>query len=286
MAAEIAEDATALIAWINNHGKVRKIFDEAQAIVSKDCNAGKIIILEALELSVLQKRAAIIDAEVVVATSTERERPKKDATRFCALIEDRTFWSGLETVLGDLEPICLVRLEKRWLDCDQPALLLALILNPFEMLSCFGPNAGLNYFKCGKLILYMCRRMKNRPDNPDTAEERAVKEREVSKAVLQYSSGTGEFSDWAADREEWEDIYDNADPILVWDSWKGTRELRELAEFAIVLLQIVANQAGCERTFSKVKVQQTDHRNRLKLDKIDQATKARLLFWLCHAILT
>ncbi|KAJ6599551.1 hypothetical protein B0H10DRAFT_2231203 [Mycena sp. CBHHK59/15] len=231
MAAEIAEDATALIAWINNHGKVRKIFDEAQAIVSKDCNAGKIIILEALELSVLQKRAAIIDAEVVVATSTERERPKKDATRFCALIEDRTFWSGLETVLGDLEPICL--------DVSSH---------------------------------------EKSPRQPGYGGGAAVKEREVSKAVLQYSSGTGEFSDWAADREEWEDIYDNADPILVWDSWKGTRELRELAEFAIVLLQIVANQAGCERTFSKVKVQQTDHRNRLKLDKIDQATKARLLF--------
>ncbi|KAJ6605629.1 hypothetical protein B0H10DRAFT_2229081 [Mycena sp. CBHHK59/15] len=35
MAAEIAEDATALIAWINNHGKVHKIFDKAQAVVSK-----------------------------------------------------------------------------------------------------------------------------------------------------------------------------------------------------------------------------------------------------------
>jgi hypothetical protein len=43
------------------------------------------------------------------------------------------------------------RLEKRWNDYDQP-LLLALILNPFE-LSCFGPKAGLNHFNCLDLIV-------------------------------------------------------------------------------------------------------------------------------------
>ena len=36
MAQEIAEQATDLIGWINNHGKVRKIFDDAQKQVSKD----------------------------------------------------------------------------------------------------------------------------------------------------------------------------------------------------------------------------------------------------------
>ncbi|KAJ6619207.1 hypothetical protein B0H10DRAFT_2217065 [Mycena sp. CBHHK59/15] len=45
MAAAIAEDATALIGWINNHGKVRKIFDDSQAIISPDSNAGRVIIL-------------------------------------------------------------------------------------------------------------------------------------------------------------------------------------------------------------------------------------------------
>ncbi|KAJ6596517.1 hypothetical protein B0H10DRAFT_1960178, partial [Mycena sp. CBHHK59/15] len=44
MAAVIAEDATAIISWINNHGKVRKIFDEAQKTISLD-RLGKIIIL-------------------------------------------------------------------------------------------------------------------------------------------------------------------------------------------------------------------------------------------------
>jgi hypothetical protein len=210
----IAEDATGLITWINNHSKVRVIFDAAQRTISE--NAGRIIVLaylvanltrwtthfvvfmrlfilrEALESAVLQNRLTIIAAQVGAATSTEGARLKEDAEKYCALIRDRSFWDGLETVLGDLEPICLgtninqkdsirpdqvlltiagiflrfaehpepevkvsmlKRLEKRWLDCDQPVFLLALILNPFEKLSCFGPNANLNQLKCRNMLL-------------------------------------------------------------------------------------------------------------------------------------
>lgn len=180
----IAEDATALIGWINNNSKVRKIFDVAFCRL--------FALRQSLQLAVLQKRSAIIAAEVGAATSTEAVRLKEDAERFCALIEDTTFWNGLETVLGDLEPVCLgtninqkdstrldqvlltiagiflrfsdhpepevrtkmlIRLEKRWKDCDQAVFILALILNPFEKLSCFGPNADLNQFVCLDLII-------------------------------------------------------------------------------------------------------------------------------------
>ncbi|KAJ6623131.1 hypothetical protein B0H10DRAFT_1787102 [Mycena sp. CBHHK59/15] len=124
--------------------------------------------------------------------STEGDRLKEDADRFCALIEDASFWNGLEMVLGDLEPICLgtninqkdltcldqvflmitgiflhfadhpeeevktcmlIRLEKRWKDCDQHVFLAALILNPFQKLSCFGPNTNLNHFKCLNMLI-------------------------------------------------------------------------------------------------------------------------------------
>ncbi|KAJ6596559.1 ribonuclease H-like domain-containing protein [Mycena sp. CBHHK59/15] len=336
MAALIAEDATSMIAWINNHGKVRKIFDQSQEIISKDRNAGRIIILaylvanltrwtthfvafarlfllrHALQLAVLQSRSAIIVAEVGAATSTEGERLKEDAERFCALIEDTSFWNGLEAVLGDLEPICLgtninqkdstrldqvllsiagiflrfadhpepevkkqmlIRLEKRWKDCDQPVFLAALILNPFEKLSCFGPNANLNQFKCLNLLIALYRRMKSRPDNADTAEQKKNKESQVSKAFMQYLSGTGDFVDFNA--ASWEGLYDNVDPIQVWQAFAGSSHLAELAEFAIMILIIVANQAGCERTFSRTKIEQSDHRNRLGLEKIDKRTKIK-----------
>ncbi|KAJ7105348.1 ribonuclease H-like domain-containing protein, partial [Mycena epipterygia] len=338
-AAILAEDATALIAWINNHGKVRKIFDESQRVISADRNAGKIIVLaylvanltrwtthfvafmrlfilkQALQLAVLQKRTAIIAAEVGAATSTEAVRLKEDAEKFCALIEDASFWIGLETILGDLEPICLgtninqkdstrldqvlltiagiflrfsdhpepevrtsmlKRLEKRWKDCDQPVFLLALILNPFEKLSCFGPNANLNQLKCRNLLIVQYRRIKSRPDNEDTPEEKKTKEAAVSKAFMQYLSGTGDFVDF--DVEEWKELYDhqeNEDPIAVWEALADSGLVSELAQFAIVILHIVANQAGCERTFSRTKIEQADHRNRLGLEKIDKRTKIK-----------
>jgi len=45
------------------------------------------------------------------------------------------------------------RLEQHWKDCDQPIFLLALILNTFKGLTCFGEQAGLNHFKCLSMLL-------------------------------------------------------------------------------------------------------------------------------------
>ncbi|KAJ6628155.1 ribonuclease H-like domain-containing protein [Mycena sp. CBHHK59/15] len=304
MAATIAEDATGLIAWLNNHGKVRKIFDTSQKIVSMQ-NLGHYIILaylianltrwtthdvafaqlfflkEPLQLAVYTRRKDIIEAQVGAAVSTEGECLHVDAEKYCALIKDEAFWHGLETVLGNLEPICLgtninqkdstrpnqvlltiagiflhfsdhpepevkslmlVRLEKRWKDCDQPVFLAALILNPFEMMTY-------------------------------TAADRKVKEGQVSKAFVQYLSGSGDFRDFNA--KEWEEIHESTDPVMVWEALAGSSHITELAQFAIIILQIVANQAGCERTFSRTKIEQSDHRVRLGLDKIEKRTKIR-----------
>jgi hypothetical protein len=45
------------------------------------------------------------------------------------------------------------QIEKHWKDCNQPLFLLAVILNPFEGLSSFGENAGMNHFKCNNLLI-------------------------------------------------------------------------------------------------------------------------------------
>jgi hypothetical protein len=63
------------------------------------------------------------------------------------------------------------------------------------------------------------------------------------------------------------------DPAGVWRAFETADETRELAKFAILLLKIVVNQAGCERTFSDLKVKQTDRRNRLGLEKLEKMTK-------------
>jgi hypothetical protein len=147
---------------------------------------------DALKLEVMQHRSGLIKAQVGAATSTEKLRLTEDAETHCALIADHSFWDGLEHVVGDIEPICygtninqkdstradqvlltlvgmylhfhnhpipevatgmIKRLEKRWKDCDQPLFLLAVILNPFEGLSCFGEQAGMNHFKCNNLLI-------------------------------------------------------------------------------------------------------------------------------------
>ena len=214
-ASYISELATSLIGWLNNHGKVRKLFDKAQGQISLD-RTGYVIVLaylvanltrwtthciafsrlhdlrDALKLAVLQRREAIIKAQVGAATSSEKRTLQVEAEKHCDIIEDSTFWNGLEVVIGDIEPICyatninqsdctrpdqvlltlvgmflhfadhpepmvrdgmMKRLEKRWKECDQSLFLLALILNPFEGVSCFGEQSGMNHFRCNTLLI-------------------------------------------------------------------------------------------------------------------------------------
>ncbi|KAJ6624908.1 hypothetical protein B0H10DRAFT_1942868 [Mycena sp. CBHHK59/15] len=212
---------------------------------------------QALQPAVLQRKSAIIATEVGAATSAEAECLRDNAKKFCILIKDPTFWNGLEAVLSDLEPIflrtninqkdstcldqvllmitgiflcfadhpepevktqMLIRLEKHQKDCDQPVFLLALILNLVVKLSCFRPK--------------MYRHLKGCPDNTDTLEQKKSKNK-LSKVFMQYMSGTSDFVDF--DDESWEVTY-------VWEVLAGSRHLAELAGFAIVILQIVANQ--------------------------------------------
>jgi hypothetical protein len=127
--AEIAEQATGLIGWINNHGKVRAIFDNVQERLSAD-RVGRIIILaylvanltrwtthciafmrllvlqDYLQFAVLQSRGAIIAAQVGAAKYTEATRLEEEAEYYCDLIRSPEFWNGLTSVVSDIEPIC------------------------------------------------------------------------------------------------------------------------------------------------------------------------------------
>lgn len=213
--ARIAEEASDLIGWINNHGKVRMIFDDAQKRISLG-RTGRAVVLSylsanltrwtthciafmrlllvkrALQNAVMELRPAIVKAQVGVATSAEYRRLTADAEEHCDVIENYSFWDGLEQVVGDIEPICYgtninqkdstrldqilltlagmylhfsehpepevsaamkKRLEKRWKDCDQQIFILALVLNPFEGLARFGDLAGLNHIKLNGMVL-------------------------------------------------------------------------------------------------------------------------------------
>ncbi|KAJ6609609.1 hypothetical protein B0H10DRAFT_2225833 [Mycena sp. CBHHK59/15] len=175
------------------------------------------------QLTVLQNQTAIIVAEVLLTIA---------GIFLC-------FADHLEV---SVRKSMLMRLKKGWKDCDQLVFLLALILNPFEKLSCFRPNANLNQLKCHGFLIALYCQTKGRPNNQDTAEEKAAKENALSQVFMQYLSEMADFTDF--DVEDWERTYENTDPIQVWDALKDSKHLTELAEFTTIILNIVAIGRG------------------------------------------
>ena len=125
----ISKLVTDLIGWLNSHGKVQIMFDEAQAEISKN-STEKLKVLaylvvnltrwtthhiafiqllhvqNALKLKVIQNCEGIIHVQVRAATYAKKDHLTQDAIKHCNLINDASFWSALEDIMGDIEPIC------------------------------------------------------------------------------------------------------------------------------------------------------------------------------------
>ena len=63
-------------------------------------------------------------------------------------------------------------------------------------------------------------------------------------------------------------------------AFKTHAPFSELSEFAITLLEIVVNQAGCERLFSDLKVKQAACHNQLNIPKFEKMPKVSICFSL------
>ncbi|KAJ7605659.1 ribonuclease H-like domain-containing protein [Roridomyces roridus] len=338
-ALEICEETVELVNWINNHDKVRDVFDKAQKLVSPDQNQGKIVVLAysspndtrwtTIATSFLRflrlknpllhasfvNQQAIVDVQVGAAKSTEKVRLEAEAREMIARIQDRSgrFWSGLEAVVGDLEPICFStniaqkddvrpdqlllsfagmylhfaqhpeddvrvgmckRLERRWKDADQTMFLLTLVLNPFELTRAFGPDAGFSAFKLTKLLRNVYRRIQSRPDNTDDIKTRLGKENAIEDAFFDYVASAGIYKEFQDEREDWIKRRGNC-PRLAWAHALGGSTLgqRELSQLALRLHNIVCQTAGTERLFSKLKIRMSDHQNRTTLTKLEKKAK-------------
>ena len=215
VAQEIVEQASNLIGWINSHGKVQKIFDSAQWQISWDQLNRELVlaylianltqwtthstaftrlfnIWDALQLAVIQHHSGIVQAQVGAAKSSEARHLTEDADMHIKIIQDCTFWDGLEQVIGDIKPICYAtninqtnschpdtvlrtlagiylhfkdhpepkvatkmtgHVEKCWKGAYQPLFLLCQILNPFEGMAWFGDGTDLSQLKCEALIM-------------------------------------------------------------------------------------------------------------------------------------
>ncbi|KAF8150044.1 ribonuclease H-like domain-containing protein [Crassisporium funariophilum] len=126
-AAATAKQATDLIGWVLNHGRVQSIFDESQA--EHSVPPGKVYMFLVANLTrwtthltafvrlcdlktpmqraVISRKQDIIDAQVGAERNRQkRQKLEDDATEHCDLIDDGAFWRGLQTLVNNLEPIC------------------------------------------------------------------------------------------------------------------------------------------------------------------------------------
>ncbi|KAJ7339927.1 ribonuclease H-like domain-containing protein [Mycena albidolilacea] len=295
--------ATELIGWIKSHDRVRFIFDTAQyqknfaVLVYLVANLTRwtthyLALRRLLVLKAPLRHAAYLQRSEIIAAHVGVEKNKKakikmtaTATSFCDRIESNEFWAGLEMVVEDIEPICYAtninqadrrrgdqvlltfaglfrhfrahskpavsqamcsRIEKRWAALDQPLVVFCLILNPHEGLTRFGDKAGLNVFVLNRECMELYRRVFSRPSL------------RVSTAAKKPSPGA---------------MWVIHDPILVWNQFKFCPDVVELAEFSIILLGLVMNQASNERTFPDLKIKKTRLHNRLGIPKLEKMSK-------------
>lgn len=128
-AQEIAKNATSFIGWINNHSKVRVMFNRAQADITFDCTQKSTVlsylvanlthwtthciafmrllrVCDALKLEVMRHCGGLIAAQVGMAKYSDKEQLTEDTEKHCNIIKDPAFWNGLEHVVEDIEPIC------------------------------------------------------------------------------------------------------------------------------------------------------------------------------------
>ncbi|KAJ6615716.1 hypothetical protein B0H10DRAFT_2435314 [Mycena sp. CBHHK59/15] len=329
-AAEIVEMATVLVGWILSHDRVCKIFDAAQyaknfailvyLVANLTCwTTHYLAFRRLLLLKVPLWYAAYLQHEEIVAAQVGAEKNAKAKAKMtamaneqCDVIESNDFWTGLETLVDDIEPICYAtninqadrmraeqvllsfagvfhhfqahknkvvskgmcaRIEKCWAALDQLFFTFCLILNPYEVLKRFGDKAGLNVFVLSAELMTLYRHVQSRPSTSPIVEgERESKERQVSEAFLHYLRGTGDFAPWEANKETFGRDNGN-DPMKVWEQLKACPDIVELANFTLLLLGLVVNQASNKCSFSDLKIKKTRLRNRLGILKLEKMSK-------------
>ncbi|KAJ7817108.1 hypothetical protein B0H14DRAFT_3742605 [Mycena olivaceomarginata] len=89
---------------------------------------------------------------------------------------------------------------------------------------------------------------------------------------MHYLQGTGDFVSWRENRDKFQKQHPD-DPKLMWEQMKTFPSTLQLANFALLLLDLVVNQASNERSFSDLKIKKTRLRNRLGTKKLEKMSK-------------
>ena len=211
-AQDTSERATELIGWLNNHNRVRSIFNQVQQEQTGQVKSYLVAnttrwtthllafnhlteLKHSLRTAALTRRQDIINAQVGAEKgATAALELQLAAEAQLDLIDDNTFWRRLSVVIDDLEPIAYAtnicqsdharpdvvllafvgmflhfknlppayldtlkamvkRLERRWAGLDQSLMITALILNPYERLDRFGPDAAANILNINAMVV-------------------------------------------------------------------------------------------------------------------------------------
>ncbi|KAJ7048379.1 ribonuclease H-like domain-containing protein [Mycena amicta] len=340
-AAELAEELIEFVNWLNNHDKIREIFDDqqrannglAQAYILANLTRWTTHLVAFLRFrslktpirtAILNDRDKIIAAQVgVEANRRKAEALRADAISHCESVESNTWWDRLDVAIADIEHICYLtniaqsdhvrpdqfllalgglflhfrnhknkdlgkrmckRIEKRWKELDQVVFILALVFNPFQGVSRFGDKANVDAFILCAALVKLFERVHSRPPaTPRSVEEEAAyksafktRTQNLHTSGILYLSKTGSFASWNEEDSLAKGTHvklHGEDPIPFWDVFKANTQVCELATFVQMLLYLVVNQAGLERTFSDFSNKKCKKRARLSLKKMAQQSK-------------
>ncbi|ESK80767.1 hypothetical protein Moror_15445 [Moniliophthora roreri MCA 2997] len=275
-AADIAEQAVDIIGWINNHDKVREIFNNEQL----ECT-GKVLqrilvnltwwtthylafsrLLELQEpfwIATLLHHDKIIAAQVgAEKTAKKKKKLENDAKEHLDIVEQNNFWNSLRDVVNDIEPITYGTnmSQSDSLRLDQFLLVLA------------GLFLHFNEYKNTKVAAGMKRRLEKRWKVLDQVPFIVVLVLNPFERVDRFSDGAG-FNVLTLNKM----VTNKEDPKIFWESMKGDPAIYNLAKFSTTLFEICTNQSGVEQTFSDFSVKKTKKHNWLGLKKLGKMSK-------------
>ncbi|KIL60077.1 hypothetical protein M378DRAFT_14359 [Amanita muscaria Koide BX008] len=168
----------------------------------------------------------------------------------------------------DVRNQVLASLEKRWAAADQDPFIAAVILNPF-LRGDFLARRHIALTPIG--LCNMLKRLHSRVFRVDV-------DAAFQAAFMDYFNKREEFSSESMALADWTNMAQKnsqeVNPVEIWEGIDTREETGRncLTKLAIHILSIVANSAGCERTFSHMGLVHTGIRSKLGVEKVRKTT--------------
>lgn len=181
---------------------------------------------------------------------------------------------------NSVRAVILASIERRWKSQSQDAYILAVLFNPYIRARCFNYEALTR-----NEIVLMAKKMFHQLFSVESDPA-------FSSAVFDYMEGVGEFSDEAMmlqDRKKgFTQRNEDADLVSIWRRIDRSEApvctgRNGVVKLARRLLSVIANSAGCERTFSTFGNIHTKIRNRLSPQNVHKTTLVKMDIRRSHA---